>query len=131
MRPKLTPILQRGCKGKRNAYLPRQGLKRPTDARTTDVLMHSISLWWGLVGVSLTCRGVSDVLETAFTVQKAPCTFRGKGHPLQKTSPVRWARPKYGPNSFKFKLMRKWAAEPRVAGFGPCRPKFGPNIRIE
>ena len=102
MSPKLTPILQRGCKGEGNAYLPRQGLNRPTEVGTADVLMHSISLGWGLVGVSLTCRGESDVLETAFTVQKAPCTFRGKGHPLQKTSPVRWARPKYGPNSFKF-----------------------------
>ena len=107
MSPKLTPILQRGCKGEGNAYLPRQGLKRPTDARTADVLMHSISLGWGLVGVSLTCRGESDVLETAFTVQKAPCTFRGKSHPLQKTSPVHWARPKYGPNSFKFQSERK------------------------
>ena len=32
-------------------------------------------------------EGSLYVLETAFTVQRALCTFEGKGHPVQKVTP--------------------------------------------
>ena len=72
-------------------------------------------------------------LETAFTVQRALCTFRGEGHPVQKGHPCHPGAAKVGPNSLKFKSGSKGSQsslELGGAGFGPCAPKLGPNIRI-
>ena len=40
-------------------------------------------------------------LETALTVQRALCTFRGEGHPVQKGHPCHPGAAKVGPNSLK------------------------------
>ena len=61
------------------------------------------------------------VLETAFTVQRALCTFGGKGHPVQKATPVPQERPNLGTNSLKFQMAPKFTLA-RVAGFFTFRP---------
>ena len=79
-------------------------------------------------------EGSLYVLEIAFTVQKALCTFEGKGHPVQKVTPVPQERPNLGPNWLKFKMLKnppKRGPSPPGAGYGPCAPKLGPNIRKE
>ena len=50
-------------------------------------------------------EGSLYVLETAFTVQRALCTFEGKGHPVQKVTPVPQERPNLGPILLKFKIQ--------------------------
>ena len=42
-------------------------------------------------------EGSLYVLETAFSVQRALCTFTGKGHHVQKTAPVTQALQKWVP----------------------------------
>ena len=37
---------------------------------------------------------------------------------------------KLGTNRLKFQIDAKVLGQARVAGFGPNRPKYGPNIRI-
>ena len=37
---------------------------------------------------------------------------------------------KFGPNPLKFQIDAKVLEDPPAAGFGPLKPKYGPNIRI-
>ena len=87
----------------------------------------------GAPAIRRRAEGSLYVLETAFTVQRALCTFEGKGHPVQKATlslrNVQTLAP-IGLNSKCAKTHPK-GAQPRVAGFGPCAPKLGPNIRKE
>ena len=80
----------------------------------------------GAPAIRRRAEGSLYVLETAFTVQRALCTFEGKPLSLrnvQTLAPI-------GLNS-KYEKTRPKGQEPRAAGFGPCAPKLGPNIRIE
>ena len=60
----------------------------------------------GLPANRTRAEGCLYVLETAFTVQKALCMFEGKGHPVQKVTPVPQERPNLGPNWLKFKMCK-------------------------
>ena len=53
-------------------------------------------------------EGSLYVLETAFSVQRALCTFTGKGHPVQKTVPIIQALQKWVPIRLNFKWMLKF-----------------------
>ena len=57
-------------------------------------------------------RNPCTSLETAFTVQRALRTFRGKGHPVQKGHPCHPGAAKVGPNLLKFQVMKKTYKEP-------------------
>ena len=52
-------------------------------------------------------EGCLHVLETAFTVQRAICTYVVKGHTVQKAVPLALLHPKLGTNSFKFQWAPK------------------------
>ena len=58
----------------------------------------------GAPAIRSRAEGSLYVLEIAFTVQRALCTFEGKGHPVQKVTPVPQERPNLGPNWLKFKI---------------------------
>ena len=49
-------------------------------------------------------------------MQRALCTFEGKGHPVQKTVPIIQALQKWVPIRLNFKWMLKFT-QPRAAGF--------------
>ena len=57
-------------------------------------------------------EGCLYVWETAFAVQRALRTFRGKGHPVQKGHPCHPGAAKVGPNLLKFQMMKKTHREP-------------------
>ena len=68
-------------------------------------------------------EGSLYVLETAFTVQRALCTFEGKGHPVHEAlctftgeGPCHPNAAKVGPNSLKFQMDAKVHPTPRAAG---------------
>ena len=72
------------------------------------------------IGVAANRRraeGYLYVLEAAFTVQRALCTFRGEGQPVQKATPVPRELPNLATNSLKFKLCHN------LSQSGPGAPR--------
>ena len=75
------------------------------------------------------------VLETAFTVQRALCTFEGKGHPVHEAlctftgeGPCHPGAAKVGPNSLKFQMDAKVHLTPASQEFSLFGP-FWPDVQ--
>ena len=79
---------------------------------------------------SHTCRGLSVRLGDSLHRAETPLHGWGKGHPVQKATPVPQERPNLGTNSLKFQLTPKFTQAPRAAGVGPFGSKLGTNLRI-
>ena len=88
-------------------------------------------------GKSQTCRRLCVRLGDSLHRAESPLHVWGKGHPVQKATPVPQARPKYGPNSLKSKRDGKniqrgapprgriWSMRTKV------RPQFTYSFRID
>ena len=76
-------------------------------------------------GKSQTCRRLCVRLGDSLHRAESPLHVWGKGHPVQKATPVPQERPNLGTNSFKFQWAPKFTNAPR--GMCVCFGGEGPR----